>query len=312
MRYQVGDVRRRWQDGTLWNYRKELAAPLPMKAVTVLGLGTLAGGGIWAACGAVLASPLIAARSTVLVLAGGWIAARAWLRIFLERRRFAADKTESEQAWVDSKAAYDRWREKLDDKPEDPEMAAWLDCDRKVLLNEALQHYRLTMSNVIAHAFIEAPAASTIRARVRSGPWRYVKYQLLVFLLTTDGVRQLTVELDFERGSFHDRQRTNYRFDAVAAVRVSQADNDERTFELALVNGQEIRVQVTGPGMEELQQGENPGAVSEVTLDAAGLHHTLHVLEGIAAEGKEWITQEYRRGEARTRNLAVAMQGPAD
>lgn len=310
IRYRISDVGRRWQDGTLWNYRKELATPLPARAVTVLGLSALAGGGIWAAGGAVLADPLSGARSTVLVLAGGWIAVRAWQRIILERRRFAADTTESEQAREESEAAFDRWRAKLADKPEDQEMAAWLDYDRKVLLNEALQHYRLTMSNVIAHAFIEAPAASTKRARVRGGPWRYMKYQLLVFLLTADGVRQLTVRLDFEKGTFHDQQRTNYRFEVVAAVRVSQSDNDERTFELALVNGQEISVQVIGPGMEELQQGENPGAVSEVTLDAAGLHHTLHVLEGIAAEGKEWITHEYRRGEARTRNLAAAMQAP--
>jgi hypothetical protein len=60
--------------------------------------------------------------------------------------------------------------------------------------------------------------------------------------------------------------------------------------------------------MEELQQGENPGVVSEVTLDAAGLHHTLHVLEGIAAEGKEWIKHERRRTEAHT---PTPMQMPA-
>ncbi|WP_433212960.1 hypothetical protein [Microtetraspora malaysiensis] len=117
-------------------------------------------------------------------------------------------------------------------------------------------------------------------------------------------MRQLTVILDFERDTFHFHQRANYRFEAIAAVRVRQADNDERTFELALVNGQEIRVRVS-PEAEEIQQGENPGAVSDVMLDAAGLHHTLHVLEGIAAEGKEWILQERRRGQDRTRNLKV-------
>jgi hypothetical protein len=311
IRHRASDVRDRWQKGTLWNYQKELQTPLPTRTTAVFGVAVLTCGGIWAVDGAMLASPLSAARSTVLVLVGGWIAVRAWLHIILERRRFAADESESKQVWEDSKAAFDRWQAKLADKPGDQEMATWLDYDRKVLLNEALQHYRLTMSNVIAHAFIEARAASAKRARVRGGPWRYVNYQLLVFLLTTDGVRQLTVKLDFTRGTFHDRQRANYRYEAVAVVRVIQADNDERTFELALVNGQEISVQVIGPGMEQLQQGENPGAVSEVTLDAAGLHHTLHVLEGIAAEGKEWITHEYRRGEARMRNLTAAMQSPA-
>jgi hypothetical protein len=295
IRYRVGDVRRRWENGALWNYQQELATPLRVKARAVSGFAVLAGGGTWAVEAAVKASPLSATRSTVLALVCGWIAARAWLHINLERRRYAADRCESEQTFEDDKAAFERWKAKLANKPDDREMAAWLDCDRKVLLNEALQHYKLTMSNVIAHAFIEAPAVSTKRARVRNGPWRYTRYQLLVFLLTADGVRQLTVNLDFEQGIFHDRQRTNYRYDAVAAVRVHHADNSEWKFDLALVNGNEISVSTIGSGIEELQQGEDPGAVSEVTLDAAGFHHTLHVLEGIAAEGKEWITHEYRR-----------------
>jgi hypothetical protein len=54
------------------------------------------------------------------------------------------------------------------------------------------------------------------------------------------------------------------------------------------------------------QQGESPGAVSEVSLDAAGLPHTLHVLEGIAAEGKGWVEQQ----ELRTGNLSAAVNDP--
>ncbi|MER5318460.1 hypothetical protein [Streptosporangium roseum] len=153
------------------------------------------------------------------------------------------------------------------------------------------------MSNVIAYAFIEAPASSA-RARVRGGPWRYKKYQLLLFLLTADGIRQLTATLDVERGSLHIRQRANYRFEVVAAVRVSQADDGGRAFELTLVSGEDVRLRVLEPGMEELQQGEIPGAVSEATLDASGIHHTLHVLEGIAAEGKEWIRNTDAKGPA--------------
>jgi hypothetical protein len=78
-------------------------------------------------------------------------------------------------------------------------------------------------------------------------------------------------------------------------VRVHQADDEERRFELTLVNGEQIHVEVLTPGTEELHMDETPGVVSEVTLDAAGLHHTLHVMEGIAAEGKQWIAQERRR-----------------
>ncbi|WP_207620822.1 hypothetical protein [Streptosporangium minutum] len=297
IRHRVGEVRAHWEKGTLWSYREELATPPTTKAVAVLGFAALVAGGIWAMGGAVSADPLSAARSALLVAAGGWIAARAWLRIVLERRRHAADALEYEQNQKADEAAFTRWRAKLADKPGDGEMATWLDCDRKMLLNKALRHYRLKMSNVIAHAFIEAPASSA-RARVRGGPWRYKKYQLLLFLLTADGIRQLTATLDVERGSLHVRQRANYRFEVVAAVRVSQADDGGRTFELTLVNGEDVRLRVLEPGMEELQQGELPGTVSEATLDASGIHHTLHVLEGIAAEGKEWIRNTDAKGAA--------------
>lgn len=308
IRYLVSDVKVRWQNGTLWDYREELATPLRTKAVTVLGIATIAVGGIGTVGGAVRASPLSAAISMTLALLAGWIAARAWLHVGLERRRFAADTSENARASEKRRAAFRRWQARLADKPEDQEMAAWLDCDRRVLLDEALRHYKLTMSDIIAHAFIEGPAKPTAHARLHDGPWRYLRYRLVVFLLTTDGVRQLDVKLDFQRGIFRDRRRTNYRYDAVAAVRVSQSDDYAQKFELALVNGDDISVPVIDLGMEELQQDENPAdenpaVVFEATLETSGIHHTLHVLEGIAAEGKEWISQERRRGEVRTRIL---------
>ncbi|MEU0519411.1 hypothetical protein [Streptosporangium sp. NPDC006007] len=302
LRHRAGDASTRRGKGTLWSYRAELATPGRTKALAILGLLTLASGGGWVAVGTVQVEPLPAIGTTLLLLISGWIGARAWLHIVLERRRYAADQAESDWIWETDMDALARWRAKMADKPRDEEMATWLDCDRRVLLEEALRHYRLTMSGVIAHAFIEAPARSSERARLRRGPWRYKKYQLLVFLITQEGVRQLTVTLDFLKGTFHDRQRLNYRFEAVASVRVSQSDNGERTFQLTLVNGDEISVEVSS-GFEELQQGESPGAVSEVSLDAAGLPHTLHVLEGIAAEGKGWVEQR----ELRTGKLSAAL-----
>ncbi|GLW12773.1 hypothetical protein Misp01_79010 [Microtetraspora sp. NBRC 13810] len=299
IRHRVGVVRRRWQAGTLWSYRGELATPLSTKAGTVLGLAASVAGGTWAVSEALLVAPLGAFFSTVLGLASGWLGVRAVLGVLLERRRFAADKRESMQTLDGDREALGQWRAKLADKPKDREMAVWLDCERKLVLDEVLKHYRLTMSNVIAHAFIEAPAPSTRRARVTGGPWRYRKYRLLAFLLTADGVRQLTVDLNFDEGAFRVRERSNYRFDMIAAVRVRQGDDGESIFELAIVDGQKISVQVMDPGTEVLQEGETPGAVSEVTLDASGLHYTLHVLEGIAAEGKEWLEHENRRGGER-------------
>lgn len=294
IRYRVSDVRTRWENGTLWNYRRELAAPPVAKLLTILGFALLVTGVAWTLEVAVRIDPLSTVRTAAFALPAAVIAAHAWQRIVLERRRHAADKTEKEQTLKDCYAAFERWKAKLEDKPDDFEMAAWLDCDRKILLDEALRHYRLTMSSLIAHAFIETRALPGRSARVRSGPWRHERYNLLLFLLTTDGVRQLNAELDFAKGTFHDRDRTNYRYEAVAAVRVRQKDDDEHDFKLTLVNGEEIHIEAMAPETEELQD-EPSGVVSEVTRDAANLRHTLNVMEGIAAEGKRWIIRERQR-----------------
>ncbi|WP_026403257.1 hypothetical protein [Actinomadura rifamycini] len=295
IRYRVSEVRRQWENGTLWDYQQELAASAATKMLTILGLAVFTSGMIWTVGRAAPTAPASAAASTLTALLTGALAIRAWSQIFMEHRRYAADKAGTAEIQQGCEAAFQRWKLKLADKPTDPEMAVWLDRDRKVLLDEALHHYGLTMSDMIAHAFIEAPGPSTRRARVRQGPWRYTHYRMLLFLLTKDGVRQLTADLDFARGTFHDRARTNYRYEAVAAVRVRQADDGDHSFELALVNGELVKAEMLAAAMEELQVDENLAAVSETTLDAAGFGHTLHVMEGIAAEGKRWIEQERRR-----------------
>jgi hypothetical protein len=40
--------------------------------------------------------------------------------------------------------------------------------------------------------------------------------------------------------------------------------------------------------MTQPNPSENPAIFSEIDLDATGFTHTLHILEGIAAEGKDW------------------------
>jgi hypothetical protein len=296
VRYLVSDVKRRWQDSTLWAYRDELRISLRLRLVVVLtaavfvvAVGRLIGV-------AFVAGPLGTVGATLLGLIAGGSAARDWLAISVERRRYAADAAEIAQEWADREAAHARWCQKLADKPSDLEMARWLDSDRKVLTDLTMKHYRLSPRDIITHAFIEAPAAHCKRARVRNGPLRYSRYRLLVFLLTVDGVRQLTVALDFENASFHDRDRLNYRYDAVAAVQVVESDDGHRkTFELTLVSSYSINAEVTSTGASVMDPEEDSDTVSRMTLDAAGISNTLHVLEGIAAEGRQWIDHERRR-----------------
>ena len=62
------------------------------------------------------------------------------------------------------------------------------------------------------------------------------------------------------------------------------------------MNGDPISVIVTDLDPEDIQQGEDEDSLSEAALDAANVANTLHVLEGIAAEGKGWF-QERETGE---------------
>lgn len=304
IRYRIREVVKRWQTGILWDYRGQLQTRAVTKLVFALGLVLLVPGTVWAIVAAVLAKPVLAILVTVLLVLSGYVSVRGWLRIVLERRRYAADCEEERQRLADSRVEFARWKDRLKPTPDDSEMATWLDCDRKCLMSETMRHYKLTASQVIAHAFIEAPSRPYRRGRVRMGPWRYSRYQLMVFLLTADGVRQLSAILDFQNVTFHDRKRINYRFDAVASVQVTENDLHKRTFELTLVNGHPIEATVTEASTkdtDELEQGEEPGVTSRLTLDAAGLTNTLHVLEGVAAEGKEWINHENRRRAASQR-----------
>ena len=309
IRYRVAVVKQRWQRNTLWDYLDQYRTPVPRKVAVVFGAAVAVVAGIRAAAGAVPVNPPRASIALLLVMASGWIATIAWLDIVVEHRRYADELAENEDVFDNSLAAYQRWRDKLADTPSDSEMARWLDCDRMLLMKEALRHYKLLPSNMIAHTFIEAPAPGCRSARILNGPWRFSRYRLLVFLLTTDGVRQMAVDLDFMKVAFENRQRTNYRFDAVASVRVTESRRHERTFELALVSGYEFDIPVSGTGEERLGSGEAPGTVADLTVDAAGLRNTLHILEGIAAEGKDWIAHEDQRSGERIRRLKHAVHG---
>jgi len=256
---------------------------------------------------------MLAFESALLLIAGAVLAIRGRLRITAERDRFLADKAEYDQRLAAVRKSYERWRAKLLDRPTDLEMGTWLDCDRKVLLDEAMRHYRLRARDIIAHAYLEGPAKNRHkRARVINGPWRYTRYRILVFLLTKDGVRQMSADLDFATGNFYHWQRSNYRFDAVAAVNVTAPNGYPDTFELMLMNGPAISVAVAESGAELIQRGENSRKLSKIALDASGLMTTLHVLEGVAAEGKDWIQCEHKRGEKRITSLTSAVHGMRD
>jgi hypothetical protein len=303
IRYRIRQSRDHWRSGKLYEYREQLRP----KPSTVSAFRTATAVIVLGVVGAIVmlrADPLADAVGVIALLPSGMWARRNWLRIDLERRRFAADTEESAHRKADACKEFTRWSDKLKCSPSDTEMAAWLDCDRTVLLAKAMDHYKLARHQVITHAFLEAPGTRAKRARVRNGPMRYSRYSLIVFLLTSDGVRQMSADLLFLQGDVREGDRLNFRYDAVASAHVSQTPRAsarsriQQTFKLTLVNGEPISVIVTDLDPEDFKEGETEQSLERATLDAASVANTLHVLEGIAAEGKAWL-QQRREGHSR-------------
>jgi hypothetical protein len=294
VRYRIRQSRDSWRFGKLYEYRGQLR-PMPSVVATFRAGQAVAILGGAVAIAMLRTDPLADAVGAIASLACGNWAWRNWLRIDLERRRFAADVEENAHRKADSYKEFTRWSDKLKRSPSDAEMAAWLECDRTVLLGKTIDHYKLARHQVLTYALLEEAGPRARRARVRNGPMRYSRYSLIVFLLTSDGVRQMSADLRFLQGDVIEGDRLNYRYDAVASAhvsltqRASSRSHIQQKFKLTLVNGEPISVLVTDLDPADFQQGETEKSLERATRDAASVANTLHVLEGIAAEGKAWL-----------------------
>ncbi|MCC5698333.1 hypothetical protein LH612_34890, partial [Klebsiella pneumoniae] len=81
-----------------------------------------------------------------------------------------------------------------------------------------------------------------------------------------------------------------FRFDAVSSLRVLKSGYNY-TLELTLSNGPTRTIEITEPEGSVGKTGWNEPELAKISLDSTGFGHALHVLEGIAAEGRVWIQQ---------------------
>lgn len=291
VRFLVTDVRRRWSLGTLLEYRDRHRVGIWMKVVCCLGFTTLAVTGAYIAITVVLSQALMGTLAVTVCGFAGLSASRRWLTIHVEKLRHADEYSRWQQDLDARRAAHLRWKNKLADaRPSEEEMETWLECDRTMLLDKAMKHYQLAWREVIAYAFLQTrPSKGYDRARDPHGPWRYSRYMLRLYLLTADGVREMETDLDFKTAHFTGEKRASFRFDAVASVRVDNSSDSAQTLELLLVNGPAQNIRITDEAPQAFQSDEDSPAAARLTLDAAGFGYALHILEGIAAEGKHWI-----------------------
>jgi hypothetical protein len=238
-----------------------------------------------------------------ILAASGYHGTRRWTRIALELRREKADEAESERKHTQRQGAHAAYLEKFEAlRPSDLLMAEWLEYDKKVILKYALDYYGLQRSEVISYAFLETPGASYKRASDRNGPWRYTTYKIVVFLLTSDGIRQVSYELRTRDGDIQQRDDRSYRYDAIASVEASVAkDGSRQEFKVHLVDGKTIPFRVATALtdlnaedgiVDDLSSETDAETLSSATEDATGMRNTLRILRGVAADGKGWIIRE--------------------
>jgi hypothetical protein len=297
IRYEVRQLERGWQNGTLYEYRRELIPRPGSVAGRRTGMTVLVLGGVWAIV-ALRVHPLADMTDVVALLSAFWTW-RCWLRVNLDRKRYAADSEEHAKRQVMIDKEYARWSEILRARPEDADMAGWLGCDRTVLLGRALDHFKLPRSRLNAYAFLEEPGVAVKRARIEGASWRYAGYQLRIFLLAEDGVRQVRAYLGFMKGTLTERERTSYRYDAIVSVRVLR-EARRQTFEFRLTAGDPITVRVRDADPDKTQQDQDiaPGEDTQeareeeedTALDVTSAADLLHMLERVAGRRPELVS----------------------
>jgi hypothetical protein len=307
VRYEVRELKHHWQHRILHEYWRQPALRPRTVAAYRAGLAVLTFGGVWAVA-ALRAHPL----AIVVALLSVFWTRRCWLRVSLERRRYAADSDEraERQAAIDEE--FERWNERLEARPTDAEMASWLTRDRTVLLGMALDHFHLPRSQVIAYAFLELPGVAVKRAQIEGGPWRYGGYRIQAFLLSQDGVHQVRVNLNFGTGTLDDRERTSYPYDSIVAMHFLR-EARRQTFKLRLADGDPIVIRLRNADLGEVEQDQDVAPTDEIqetdeaddrtTADATSVADLLHMLERAVAKRGNWFqergqTQAWPGGDA--------------
>ncbi|GAB2910062.1 hypothetical protein [Streptomyces mayteni] len=295
IRYLARDARDRHNNGTLFAHRQQYRTPVTTKLACVLALALLGVTSlaviVTAATGSTSAFHALLTFGVFFGAVGsGRRAASVWLDMRSEEQRFAEETQKYHRRMYAREMEFQRWKERLEaTRPSDAEMEAWLSQDKVLFTADVLRHYQLTWHDIIAHTILTTPAGSYRRARRRGGPWRYSRYTFRLFLATRDGIREISTEADFAHATRPGEQRTNYRFDALSSVQVTENDHVGYEMALLLSNGPVRTIRIKDADSHQLEPYENARELSEINLDAAGFAHTFRLMEGIAADGKAWI-----------------------
>jgi hypothetical protein len=313
IKWRVKEIARKWREGSLHDYRDRLRVP-PATAIGFAGGVTgLIVATIIALIEMLTAQVGVGLISVTLVALGLWLLARSRADVYLVRlRRLPDDQADAEGRLRAEQQEHDRWLTELERRPTDEQMARWLDYDKSYLKKQAMNQFGIATRDVVAHAILAEAGEGAKRARVSFGPPRYSKYIFTVFVLTTAGVREVTVDLDFATGDPVDQRRRSFRYDAIASAQVAEIgirfddgsrpailpQNDQaqsaearsfifgQVFRLSFIDGRYIDLAIENLCLASSGRAQD---------DASGITGALRVLETVAAEGREWIAKERER-----------------
>ncbi|MFD6445293.1 hypothetical protein ACFWEJ_09320 [Promicromonospora sp. NPDC060204] len=303
IRYHAIDVQNQWRTGTIDDHRVRFHVADKTKIQSLLGLTVLLLTLATVVQTAIEAQPVGAAIITCLAIASGLYCARKWYRIASGKRHHRDDIDDVQLRMEGRTKEFLRWKRRLTDtRPSEDEMETWLRSDTTILIADALEHFRISWRDVISYAVLRVPTPSASRAHVSGGPWRYNGYALRLFLITEDGVREVSKVVNFETGRFNSEERNTFRFDAVSSVNVVEGTNGKQNLRLTLTNGPTRDILVTkGQDLEFAEHDPRnpeppesdvePDNPLDTSLDTTGFAPTLRILEGIAADGKNWIAR---------------------
>ncbi|MFE6978820.1 hypothetical protein [Streptomyces sp. NPDC057682] len=294
IRYLAEDARNRHNEGTLFDQHHQGRTSAGVKVLTVVALAALGGTALYtfgtAASGAAQPRALWAFLALLGTAWSGQASAFLWLKVRRERYRVARETQEYEDQLTARQVAHERWKARLEmTRPSELEMETWLTCDKTLFVDEALRHHRLRWRDLIAYTILVVPVARSRRGRVRGGPWRYSHFTLRLFLFTRDGIREISSDFTFSDSTRRNEHRSNYRYDALSSVQVTENTSVGYDLELVLTNGPARQIRVKDADTQQLAADENAREISEISLDSAGFTHTFRLLEGVAADGKGWI-----------------------
>ncbi len=326
IRWNAQQAAEQWRAGKLPDFRRTIQPALTTFLLVGGGavVATVGAGWLVASFAAQGFLPMLTSIPQVLAVCA---VGAGIIYLVGDHRAVAQEQNALDELFEDERREYHRWQERLRDRPTDSEMANWLEYDKAYLKTLAMRRCELSNREIIAHVVLTAGKPGAMRARVAHGPPRFSRYVVLVFLLTEHGVREVDVDLNFLTGAIYDERRTAFRYDALASAKVLEkgfqsakgqhhvvllgrdvhlTDKSSlvisRTFQLSLVNDQKIDVVVDNyEGLIDDSTTEDRSTLDSMALDSSGVAIALHILEAVAAEGREWITREQDRRTRRWR-----------